>query len=125
MNIQEALDMVDKMKPNMMDQGTKIKFLSEIEGLIHHELRLKHVHKPEEHTCPKFDEATDPGTELMVPDPYAMVYVYWVMAKIDLRNLEIDKYNNDNALFASAYNTLSDWWTRTRMPISEVRELRL
>lgn len=125
MNIQEALDLVDQMKPNLMDREMKIKFLSEIEGLIHHELRLKHAHSPEEHVCPKFDEATDPGTELMAPDPYAMVYVYWVMAKIDLRNLETDKYNNDNALFASAYNTLSDWWTRTRMPISTVRELRL
>lgn len=123
MTIQEVLDRVDEMKPNLMDRGFKIKYLSEIEGLIHTELRLKHEHTAEEHILPKYDEGTDAGTELIVPDPYAMVYVYWIMSKIDMRNLEIDKYNNDRLLFDNAYNMLSDWWTRTRMPLSCVREL--
>ena len=40
-----------------------------------------------------------------------------LMSKIDLLNQEIDKYNNDRALFENAYDTMSDWWTRTRMPL--------
>lgn len=125
MNIQEALDLADQMKPNMMDPRVKLKYLSEIEGLIHQEILMKHEHAEDEETLPVYTVDTDPGTELIVPAPYDMVYVYWLMSKIDLLNQEIDKYNNDRALFENAYDTMSDWWTRTKMPISTIREFRL
>ena len=125
MNIQEVLDLADQMKPNMMDPRVKLKYLSEIEGLIHQEILMKHEHAEDEETLPVYTVDTDPGTELIVPAPYDMVYVYWLMSKIDLLNQEIDKYNNDRALFENAYDTMSDWWTRTKMPISTIREFRL
>ena len=125
MTIQEALDLTNEMKPSMMQDWKKIRYLSEIEGLIHTELRLKHEHTEEEESLPVYDDTTDRGTALIVPEPYDMVYVYWLMTKIDLMNLEYEKYNADRELFDNAYNTLSDWWTRTRMPISTEREFRL
>lgn len=125
MTIQEALDLTNEMKPSMMQDWKKIRYLSEIEGLIHTELRLKHEHTEEEESRPVYDDTTDQGTELIVPEPYDMVYVYWLMTKIDLMNLEYEKYNADRELFDNAYNMLSDWWTRTRMPISTEREFRL
>lgn len=125
MTIQECFDRVNEMKPSMMNDGKKMKYLDEIEGLIHTELLMKHEHTEEEAELPRYDEATDPGTELIVPDRYAMVYVYWLMTKIDLVNLEYEKYNADRTLFDNAYDMLSDWWTRTRMPISTEREFRL
>ncbi len=62
---------------------------------------------------------------MLVPDIYASLYIYWVMSKIDLENMENDKYNNDRTLFNSAYDTFSDYWTRTHMPIQRTRELRI
>ena len=41
MNIQEALDMADQMKPNMMDRQVKIAFLQELDQLIYKEILLK------------------------------------------------------------------------------------
>ncbi len=117
MNIQEALDMADQMKPNMMKRELKIAFLTEIEQLIHDEIIMKHVHDAAEETLPAYNKDTDPGTELVIRDPYSMVYVYWLTSKIDLQNLEMDKYNNDRALFENAYNTMSDWYTREHMPL--------
>ena len=125
MNIQEALDMVDRMKPNMMDEQIKIRFLSELDGKIHEEIVLKHVFKPSEAKRPKYDTDTDPGTELIIPAPYDMLYVYYLMMQIDLMNQEMDKYNNDAALFDKYYGDAADWWNRRRMPISRVRELRI
>ena len=134
MTIQQAIDMADTMKPNMMPQDTKVLFLQEIDQLIYKEILLKHAHTAEEEVLPVYvtpadeeaedaeeqEEESDSGDdrELLVPDPYSMLYLYWLMSKIDLLNQEIDKYNNDRALFESAYETMSDWWTRTRMPLT-------
>ena len=74
---------------------------------------------------PKYTGDSDPGTELLIPDPYSMVYVYWLMKQIDLMNQEMDMYNNDNALFEQAYNTMHDWYNRTRIPVQRHREIRI
>ena len=123
MNIQEALDFADGLKPNMMPAQMKIAFLQEIDQLIYKEILLKHEHTEEQEVLPEYDTGTDRGTELLVPDPYSMLYPYWLMSKIDLQNLEMDKYNNDRALFENAYNTMQDWWTRTYMPIMKNRQI--
>jgi len=125
MNIQEAIDLADQMKPNMMKRQAKLTFLTEIDRVIYRELVLKHEHTAEEETEPLYDSETDDGTELIMPSPYDMLYVYWLMSKIDLMNMEEEKYNNDRMLFENAYAQGSDWWTRERMPIQTTREFRL
>ena len=125
MNIQEALDFADGLKPNMMPAQMKIAFLQEIDQLIYKEILLKHEHTAEQEVLPEYDTDTDRGTELLVPDPYSMLYPYWLMSKIDLQNLEMDKFNNDNALFESAYMELQDWWNRTFMPIQRHRQIHI
>ena len=125
MTLQEALDIADAMKPNMMDRQLKVKYLTEIEQLIWAEILMRHEHTPEQETKPEYDEETDPGTVLIVPDPYSMVYTYWLMSKIDIQNQEDARYNIDRAHFENEYDTMSDWWTRTFMPIQYTREFRL
>ena len=123
MNIQEALDLADGMKPNMMTRQTKIHFLQEIDQKIYTEILLTHEHDEEEEVMPEYDTATDDGTELIVPDPYSSLYPFWIMSRIDLLNQELDKYNNDRALFENAYNEMHDWWNRTKMPVQQNRQL--
>lgn len=125
MTIQEALDLADQMKPNMLPKAVKIRFLNEVEQMIHGEIVLKHVHTPEEGRKPSYETETDPGTEMIMPSPYDMLYVYWLMSRIDHVNMEMDKYNNDRALFENAYMQAGDWWNRTRMPIQATREIRI
>ena len=125
MTLQEALDIVDAMKPNMMDRQLKVKYLTEIEQLIWAEILMKHAHTQEQEEKPVYNDETDPGTELIVPDPYSMVYTYWLMSKIDIQNQEDARYNIDRAHFENAWDTLSDWWTREHMPLQAVREFRI
>ena len=125
MTLQEALDLTDELKPNMMSRATKIRFLTEVEQLIHEEIVMTHVHTEEEETKPAYTDETDPGTELIVPEPYSMVYVYWIMSKIDILNQEDIRYNDDRMHFENAYSTMSDWWTRKRMPLQRNRELHI
>jgi hypothetical protein len=125
MNIQTAIDRADEMKPNMMSRDLKIAALSELDGLIHREIILKHRHGPEMCSFTGYDKDTDPGTELIVPWPYDEVYTYWLMAKNDDQNLEYDKYENDRMKFNSAYDTFHDWCRRNHMPLCRNRELRI
>lgn len=125
MTIQQALDRADMIRPNMMQRELKVAALSELDGLVHQEILMKHWHRPEEREIPHYDESTDPGTVLLVPFPYDEIYTYWLQMKIDDQTLEYDKYNNDRLKFNAAYESFSDYWTRTRMPISTVRELRI
>ena len=125
MKLQEAVDITDDMKPNMMKRPLKFKYLTEIEQLIHAEILMRHEHTEQQEEAPVYTEETDPETVLIVPDPYSMVYVYWLMSKIDIQNQEDARYNIDRSHFEQAYDTMSDWWTRTYMPIQTVREIRL
>lgn len=125
MTIQEALDTTDELKPNMMSPRLKMKFLTEIEQLIHGEIVLRHEHTEAQHARPVYTEDTDPQTELLVPDPYSDVYPKYLLTQIDRQNQEDARYNVDRALFENAYETMSDWWTRTHMPLQRVREFRV
>lgn len=125
MTIQEALDIADEMKANMMSPRLKFKYLTEIEQLIHGEIVMKHEHTEEQEVKPVYTEESAPDTELIIPDPYSMLYVYWLMSKIDLQNQEDARYNVDRLHFDNAYNTMQDWYTREHMPIARNRELRI
>ncbi len=60
MTLQQALDRIDQGKPNSVERDTKIEWLSEIEGLVHQEILMRHWHTPEEAVIPHYDADTDP-----------------------------------------------------------------
>lgn len=125
MTIQEAINKIDRLKPNHVSDEDKIAWLSELDGMIHAEILMHHEHTEEQEEYKGYDGDTDLNQKLIAPFPYDEIYVHWLASNIDQVNLEIQKYNNDRALFNNAYDTLSDWWTRNFMPIQKVRELRL
>ena len=136
MRLQQAMDRVDEVRPNMQDNALKIAWLSELDGLIWQELIKKHWMTPDEFdsypkdgnglpVMPEYDEDTDPGQMLLVRAPYDNIYLYWLMAKIDEQTMEQEKYNNDRQMFNASWESFSDYWTRNHMPISAVREIRL
>ncbi len=124
MTISQAITMADELKPNMMSDVAKIRFLNEVEGKVFLEILMKHEHE-EGAECPAYDENTDQTTELLVQPPYDMLYVYWIIAQIDHLNMEMEKYNNDRLLFEDAWNNFSDYWTREHMPTTASAHFRL
>ncbi len=125
MTIQEAIDRADEMKQNLMQRDTKVKVLSEVDGLIWREVILKHEMPEDMATYTPYDGDTDPGQELLMPWPYDKAYVYRLMAEVDDMNLEQDKFNNDYSKFQSVFMSFCDWWRREHMPLTRVRELRV
>lgn len=133
MTIKEAIDRVDRLKPNRYKDKDKVMWLSELDGQVYEEIIKAHEHDeelapftPYEYTEPvEGEEPAWHSIQLLVPFPYCEVYEHWLSMQMDIVNAELNKYATDKTLFNSAYMTYGDYYTRTHMPVMKVREFQL
>ena len=59
-----------------------------------------------------YDLETPQNTILAVPDVYGEIYEYYIKMNIDLRNGEIERFNNNAVLFNRTYKELFDYINR-------------
>lgn len=64
--------------------------------------------------------AEDAERELLIPDMYADAYIYFVSAKIDFQNMEIERYNAESVAFENEFQEYAKWYRRTHKP-KEIR----
>lgn len=124
MTIQAAIDMIDTLKPNMIPNHQKVAWLSDLDGMIWREIFMTNEGIPEDKTFDGYDQDTQPDEVLLAPEPYADIYRHYMDAQIDTVTREMNEYAKDQMLFNSAWQTLCDYWNRTHMPKSKVREIR-
>ena len=116
MTIQEAVALVDRMKPNQYDHETKVKWLSKLDGMIFREIIATHDGSTME-SFDGYDEA-NPDMTLLVPYPYDEdVYNYFLQSQIDKENGEMAKYNQSVTMYNSAFKIFQDWYNRTHLPL--------
>ncbi len=124
----EAITLADEMKPNMMSTENKMRFLNEIEARVHGEIIMKHEHTDEQETCPVYTIPADPGDDqpdMLVPDKYAMLYVYWIESRIDELNQEMTKFNNNRTLFKAEWDNFFDDYIGGHMPLTAMTHFRV
>lgn len=124
----EAITLADEMKPNMMSTENKMRFLNEIEARVHGEIIMKHEHTTEQETCPVYTIPADPSAEqpdMLVPDKYAMLYVYWIESRIDELNQEMTKFNNDRTLFQAEWDNFFSDYIGGHMPLTAMTHFRV
>lgn len=132
MTIGEAIAIVDRLRPNRFTRADKVRWLSELDAQVWHDLIS--THEQPVHECraecegwvlepcdvkkpyPEYNESTADSAELLVKFPHDSIYQRWLESQIDLHNMEITKYNNSRSLFNNAYLTYTDWYNRTHMP---------
>lgn len=124
MTIQEAIDKIDLLKPNMYPPEQKIAWLSDVDKMVWHEIYLTHEGAPPQRSFEGYTQDTERSTALLVPEPYTDVYHNYLAMMMDLANAESDKYAQDRALFNAAYQVFGDFWRRTHMPIIRRRHIR-
>lgn len=111
MTANEAIALTDALKPNDIEQQTKIKWLKQLDGTIKAEIIDTH-----EGGGQTMDSEYTGTTVLLVPAPYDSVYDKWLSAQIDYTNAEYTKYNNSAAAFNAAYSNYAAHYHRTHMP---------
>lgn len=120
MTIIGAITRVDAVKPNTYSQMDKVKWLSELDGIIKAEIIDTHE-GGENALFAGYTEYTDLNTKLLVPAPYDEVYIRYLEMQIDYANNEYGKYNNSMMMYNSAYTAFEKYYNRTHMPISRGR----
>ena len=122
MTIIEAISHVDAVKPNSYRQSEKIKWLSELDGIIKAEIIDTHE-GGEGISFSGYDDATDVATVLLVPAPYDNIYIRYLEMQIDYANNEYGKYNNSMVMYNTAYNAYQSYYNRNHKPVSHGRFL--
>lgn len=124
MTVQEAIDYVDKMRPNQFDTETKVEWLSKLDGQIFREVVLTHEGFLPHQEAPRY-VCDHMEARLLVPCPYdEEVYGYYLMARIDKENAEFNRYNQDITMYNNAYLRFQNFYNRTHTPLPRHSQFR-
>lgn len=118
MTIIEAISKVDSFKPNSYTQLDKVKWLSELDGIVKKEIIDTHE-GGDAIIFEGYDENTDIGTTLLIPSPHEDIYIKWLESKIDYNNAEYGKYNNSSTAYNNVYSAFERYYNRHHMPIQQ------
>ena len=124
MTVAEAIRLVDGLKPNMYTLEQKVGWLNTLDGMLFRDVILTHEHEAGAQFTP-YDHRGDLRDTLIAPAPYDQVYTHWLASQIDLNNGEIEKYNENSALYNMALDTFTAWYNRYHMPLTRVKAIRI
>lgn len=115
MNLIEAINRLDAVKPNAYTQSEKIAWLSDLDGMIKN-LVIDTHEGGEEVDFKGYTDETPLDTVLIVGSPYEDLYILWLESKIDYANGEYVKYNNSITRYNDIFQTYNNEYNRTHMP---------
>lgn len=118
MTIIEAINRIDTIKPNSYTQAEKVRWLSNLDGIIKRKIIDTHE-GGEAIVFEGYTESTPLTTELLVPFPYDDIYLKWLETWIDYYNGEYARYNNSVEMYNKAYSEFARHYNRTHMPKSK------
>lgn len=118
MKINEAISIIDDLKPNTYSQSDKITWLSHVDATVK-SLIIDTHEGADDVTFSGYDDSTDLNTELLVPEPFDELYLRWLEAQIDYYNGEYGKYNNAIVMYNAAYKAYQNEYNRTHMPLGK------
>ena len=107
MKLGRMIALVDNMKPNQYTAEMKTKWLSEVEGTVVDEILNQAAGN--QIVFDGYDYNSDAEREMMVPDTHLDIYQYYLFAKIDYQNSELERYNNDTAMYYAALEDYAKW----------------
>ena len=119
MTISEAISQADQLRPNDLDAATKLRWLSAMDGQIFTELLTAHTDAPA--SFDGYDAQTPQTTALLILFPYDELYPRFLAMRIDLENGELDRYNNDAAVFNRLWQSTAAHHCRTHTPNGTAR----
>ena len=115
MTLIEAINKIDTLKPNNYTQSDKVKWLSNLDGVI--KTGIIDTHEGGENVIFNgYDDNTPIDTVLLAPAPYDDLYIKWLENQIDYYNAEFGKFNNSAMTFNTAYSAFERYYNRQHMP---------
>ena len=104
----KVIEIVDGIKPNSYDAQMKLRWISELEGIVKSKVIQEDGFKP-------LGYPEDMDRELIIPAPFDTCYQLYVEAMIDYYNKEYGNYNNSNAMFEARFTEYKKDYIRKHM----------
>ena len=124
MTVYEAINRAVALRPSEVSRDTMVLWLSALDGKIWTEIVSQYEdHTPE--TMPVYDgddDTEEAETALLVPAPYDLLYVDYLVMRIDLENDDYERYNNRAIQFNSEYREYVDWYNREHVHSKRVTD---
>lgn len=129
MTAQQAIEKANAFKQgNTVTDEKKLEWLTEIDKMVYEEVIKEHIQPLTSRWWSLVDgvwvfapapEYTQENCDdvLIAEEPYNEFYVYWLMAKTDLFSQDLNRYNNDYALFESAYKQFKNKYHKSHRTI--------
>lgn len=98
----QVIEYLDRVKPNVFTDDDKYQWLSTLEGLVAREVTGEDT--------PELNLPEDADKPLAVPHPYDDIYYLYAGSMVDFHNREYDSYNNMAAMFKERYEQFKAWY---------------
>lgn len=105
MIVSEALEKVKERKPNPYDDEMLLEWLNEIEARVQHELMDTPPEGIFTYSIEKHMER-----ELLLPKPYDVIYIHYIIAMIEWNQQEYDAYNNTTDMLNSIFSDAQKYY---------------
>ena len=120
MRIKDLFKRVEEVLANDWPKDLKLAWLNDIERMVIDEVYATHEMSTEDNLraveFKGYSEETDPNTELLVQDPYAVLYQYYLEAQIARANGDKQQQQDATTLFDNAYLTYRRYINRMYAP---------
>lgn len=103
MKICEAISQINSLKPNTYSDQQKIYWLNQLESMVKR-LVIDTHEGGDQIAFDGFNENTSVETQLFMPSPFDMAYIYWLEAQIHYANEDIDMYNSAILMFNATFS---------------------
>jgi len=115
--LEDVIREVNALRPNQYDDAWKIEWLSDLDTKIYNDIIQTHQKDDEN----EFNGYTvdDYYDDLIVKEPYAELYKFYIMAMMDFYNGESARYQNSMRMFNFAYSKFERYYNRTHLPTSK------
>lgn len=97
MTANKAIEIIDRLKPNVYSEEDKLRWIDELDGMV--QRLVIQADKVIQYSYPE-----DMDKELLIPAPFENLYVLYLEAKIDYHNREYANYNNSAMMFESQFS---------------------
>lgn len=106
MNINDIVTLADATRPNVFPIQIKIQWIWELESEFAEMMGIDTPPIP----------MAEPYPDLLVPAPKDEVYAWYLCAKIDYVQEEMDLYANDSVIANQMVSEVKAWWRRRNKP---------
>lgn len=118
MKLNDAITEATSLRPSEVTRSTMIRWLSALDGQIWQEI-ISHYKDPDPAEMPVYDPSgAHTATVLLVPAPYDLLYIDYLVMRIDLKNADFERYNNYAQRYQEEWQAYVDWFNRNHTHVN-------